>query len=386
MNIPPVRGPDERPASKEPLSSNPFGDKQVPSGDSAQSLWDGLVHYVFFGWVVAFFKPKKEKDLEKQITDNFDQAQQLLNGRIDKKSEDAIKTFFREQKNPLEVQKKWETFLNEALRLQNMTPRPLSPSHSTLRLSELRKSVLGYGLVKDTLIDALTQEILFVTIINNMQPFEEERSDFHSFIEAPFALQFRHELLGNTIAILISDPMTKEVRRMEITIPENIDPKDLGRWLKNPKSLDIPTWIQSAYVPKIKRAFADTIFSISTPPKKARKGEIYFINGELSYSPTRVQNDHRLVPHAATCIKNEGGTISLSGIPCAQEDIEVKTLKVNETQLEVEFSRNNITHTVRYTFEQGETLEKLIVRICRDHTLERDIMLATLKFQEGGQL
>jgi hypothetical protein len=419
------RPPPEPPSG--PKKQLPQSDvaSQVPSKGRAlkgMSFWEGLVHYVFFGWLVAYFTSKTDRRDEAEVTNEimrlfpekgraeiggvlynkFDlselkqlenilqdpaarahllyagplkyeevlnqflqdpqktkslfqdlaQAQKLLNGRIDSESAFKINTFLLE--HPSSLQQDFNAFLKEASRLQNKKPHPLAPSKETDHLTNKLHPQLADQVAKNPLVANLLQEIVFVTtqpILQALSGSSRAKSYFHDNYKGvtPFALQYMYESTESSIIISVSDPKTKEVRRAEIPIPKGITKEKLVKWLENPQAVQLSEnelRVAEKFLHDSHQAFATAIFALRTLPQKGQKGEIYTVVDRFG--------DRKL---------------SL--------DVTVTTNKI-ENELEVVFTRNEKSYTVRYPFKEGESQQELAGRIYSDHTLERDFMLASL--------
>lgn len=452
-------GPSDKqqpPAQKTQLSQSNVA-SQVPSKGRAlkgMSFWEGLVHYVFFGWLVVYFTSKTDrrdavdvtneimrlfpekrraemgsvlynrfelnelKQLEnilqdpaarahllyagsrkyeevlnqflqdpqktKNVFHNFAQAQKLLNGRIDPESAFKINTFLLEQ--PPSFQQGFQAFLQEASKLQNKKPLPLAPSKETRPLEDAYSQISKQ--VNHPLTANLLQEIMTpfrITLI--IQALELPRSYFHdSYVGVvPFALQYKHDLTERSIIISVSDPRTKAVRRAEIDLPKGISREKLKQWLvdHNPVILT-PQELQIAqkFEQNSHKALANAISAFDTKPPKSVAGEIYLVidqykDKKLSFSRDKVEQiEPALVTRAYRRIRVGGGTFSSSNNYYAP-DVTISTKKI-ENELEVIFTRNERSYTVRYPFKEGESQQELAGRIYSDHTLERDFMLASL--------
>ncbi|MCC5831481.1 MAG: hypothetical protein JJU12_00355 [Chlamydiales bacterium] len=352
---------------------------------------------------------------------NFAKAQQLLSGRIDQATAFYINTFFLNQSS--DVINDMEAFLTEAQRLENMKPNTfhLAPSEETRRLTTELKPKLQ---LTDPLVMNLLGEIEFVVVVNNTQIIsqavesifqkqERVKPDFHILYHSPvpFALLFATETTTTSIIISVSDPQTKEVRRVEIAIPEKLTAEELHGWLSNSEQTALEgekKEAAEAFKENSHQTLAKLIYGLKEvgnfklPSKRrytfedclnqVKLGNIFTVyygsESYLSLSPqvmflmfemtTLLNRD--CITSARYAISEGQGTIRMNIRDALYQD-EVNVTSIKETdKLSVTYTYQGKTHQCRYLLKEGEDEKKLSKRISRDKTLERDLLVMKADF------
>lgn len=317
-----------------------------------------------------------------QVFENFKTAQKLLNERIDSESAYEINSFLL-YKNE-ETHNRIEQFLKKAEEFQNSNKKERE------ELSSLAADVYTCC-ITNKLTTNLFREIEFTTLVHNTQIVDhtveslyqsgyEGRVNpyFHDTYlqEVPFALKFSQHFSEEkkTVSIYVSDPRTKETRRVFQKFPDDYSLEDY-----NTKKEGLSDHLA--------QEFTNAIFSLgksqeipdtSDPQEWVKRGNLYEVmNTEgkklLSFSPVSVVRtfDQALLGDVAECIRQQGGAVEVGG-----SAIQIG-VKKEEGHVDVTFRCEGIVHQARYPLEKGENLDQLSKRVASDRTLDRDFLLAT---------
>lgn len=345
-----------------PIGPNgPNGPRRAAPTERRMGVAVDVMDRSFFGGVLALvkgkFAPKSEK--QKKIDQAMPRIQALLKGRLDEEVLAQFNTFFANHDEALT--EKLLDFVHVAEMYEELKPQQmlLAPSTRVLPIIEAAFELYGEDDVQTfPLLTNTIKEIEYLTTVHNTQHIEGDHRVapfFSPLTDAPFAIEFviRDE------HVYVSDPKTKESRCFK-----------LGE-SKGDNHLALALALHQL-------GTADPVPVSDHPYDLAIAGNLYIVDGKLSYSPTEEMGlypqDQR---EARQALASDEGTCQLGGF-----EVNIKAQRDGDT-LVVTYASNGQEHLAHYTFREGESRSALIKRISTDNTLTRDLMVAHSQFLRG---
>lgn len=375
---------EEPPAGKLPESSMAYqATSQGPLLTPSLNGWDFFWYIISFQWVAAWFSSSTSVNTSRSenVEKLLEHAQELLVGRIPKKEGKIIHDWLLNQASP-EWLGDFAKFLNEAERLEALKPKefPLAGTPQTQRLTEELHVPLLSAAADHPLITDMLTEIIFLTIVHNTQPIEAtlktlgDRSKpyLHSAYasKAPFTLLFEIHADQNTL--LITDPSTKQTRTIQFD-PEQGYSKhhlQLAQAIYDLPHPSVPGG--SSTQEKIQEAIqAGSIYAVNFQGTTM----LSLSNRMIDLSSTGFMDRKPIATAQNLIATGEPGKIEMPILSNKNEEINLIP-ELSKGFCNVAFAYQSKTYQTHYPVKEGETLEQLAMRITKDHTLERDLLLA----------